>query len=88
MIIAGMLVMGSVGLLLLAVKAMSKSESFMTYARFFYASFLKPHTGDSASTGQQVALESFYRAQVREIIEQLLSAEVAITILRPICLTE
>lgn len=56
MIIAGMLVMGSVGLLLLAVKAMSKSESFMTYARFLYASFLKPHTGDSASTGQQVAL--------------------------------
>ena len=35
-----------------------------TYAKFFYASFLKPHTGDGASTGQQAALESFYKAQV------------------------
>ena len=31
--------------------------------RFFYATFLKPHTGDD-STGQQAALESFYKAQV------------------------
>ena len=35
-----------------------------TYAKFFYASFLKPHSGDGAITGQQAALESFYRAQV------------------------
>ena len=35
-----------------------------TFARFFYASFLKPHSGDGAITGQQAALESFYRAQV------------------------
>lgn len=34
-----------------------------SYGRFFYASFLKPHTGD-ASAGQQGALESFYKAQV------------------------
>lgn len=34
------------------------------FGRFFYASFLKPHTGDGAVTGQQAALESFYKAQV------------------------
>ena len=40
-----------------------------SFCRFFYASFLKPHTGDSAGTGQQAALESFYRAQVRTILQ-------------------
>ena len=35
------------------------------FYKFFYASFLKPHTGDGDSTGQQAALESFYKAQVR-----------------------
>ena len=35
-----------------------------TFARFFYANFLKPHNGDGAITGQQAALESFYKAQV------------------------
>lgn len=38
------------------------------FCRFFYASFLKPHTGDSAGTGQQAALESFYKAQVRRML--------------------
>ena len=38
--------------------------SLRTFARFFYASFLKPHDGDGAVTGQQAALESFYKAQV------------------------
>lgn len=33
------------------------------FFKFFYASFLKPHTGDGALTGQQAALESFYKAQ-------------------------
>lgn len=33
-----------------------------SYGRFFYASFLKPHTGDG-NGGQQGALESFYKAQ-------------------------
>jgi betaine lipid synthase len=33
------------------------------YLKFFYVSFLKPHTGDSHG-GQQHALESFYAAQV------------------------
>jgi len=37
-----------------------------SYAKFFYASFLKPHTSD-LSTGQQGALESFYKAQVRRL---------------------
>lgn len=39
-------------------------ESVAAFARFFYASFLKPHTGDG-SGGQQAALENFYKAQVR-----------------------
>lgn len=39
-------------------------QSLTTFARFFYASFLKPHDGDGAITGQQAALESFYKAQV------------------------
>ena len=39
-------------------------RSLTTFARFFYASFLKPHSGDDAVTGQQAALESFYKAQV------------------------
>lgn len=34
-----------------------------SFLRFFYASFLKPHTGDGAGNGQQDALESFYKAQ-------------------------
>ena len=37
------------------------------FGRFFYASFLKPHSGDE-STGQQAALESFYKAQVRTLV--------------------
>ena len=39
-------------------------SDLVTFARFFYASFLKPHNGDGAITGQQAALESFYKAQV------------------------
>jgi len=34
-----------------------------SFLRFFYASFLKPHTGDGIGNGQQDALESFYSAQ-------------------------
>jgi hypothetical protein len=37
-------------------------STFTSFLRFFYASFLKPHTGDGAG-GQQDALESFYKAQ-------------------------
>ena len=39
-------------------------SAIRSFGMFFYASFLKPHTGDSDSSGQQAALESFYRAQV------------------------
>ena len=39
------------------------SSAIATLGKFFYACFLKPHNGDDASTGQQAALESFYRAQ-------------------------
>ena len=38
-------------------------STFASFLRFFYASFLKPHTGDGAGNGQQDALESFYKAQ-------------------------
>lgn len=34
-----------------------------SFLRFFYASFIKPHTGDGPGNGQQDALESFYSAQ-------------------------
>jgi len=37
-------------------------SAFTSFLRFFYASFLKPHSGDAAN-GQQDALESFYKAQ-------------------------
>ena len=37
--------------------------AFTSFLRFFYASFLKPHTGDGTGNGQQDALESFYKAQ-------------------------
>jgi betaine lipid synthase len=38
-------------------------SALTSYLRFFYASFLKPHTGDGTGNGQQDALESFYKAQ-------------------------
>ena len=38
-------------------------EKVFSYLKFFYVSFLKPHTGDGGG-GQQDALESFYRVQV------------------------
>ena len=47
-----------------STKQLKSPKSLKTFARFFYASFLKPHNGDGAATGQQAALESFYKAQV------------------------
>lgn len=44
-------------------KQLTVPSGLATFARFFYASFLKPHSGDGAITGQQAALESFYKAQ-------------------------
>lgn len=47
-----------------------KSSALASFSRFFYASFLKPHGGDGKLTGQQAALESFYKAQVGTPSEQ------------------
>ena len=44
-----------------SIKACSAAASF---AKFFYASFLKPHGRDGSQGGQQAALENFYKAQV------------------------
>ena len=61
---AVLLFVGSLLAALWTFKVSTTSSALTTYARFFYASFLKPHTGDGAVTGQQAALESFYKAQV------------------------
>ena len=42
----------------------TRTSALVTYSRFIYASFLKPHTGDETVTCQQAALESFYKTQV------------------------
>lgn len=52
----------------LTLRSSSKVEdadpsAIMSFLKFFYASFLKPHTGDGTGNGQQDALESFYKAQ-------------------------
>ena len=65
---AFLLVMGSLLAVFLTSKGSTTSSALTTYARFFYASFLKPHTGDGAVTGQQAALESFYKAQVGQTL--------------------
>ena len=52
------------------------SNGLTTFARFFYASFLKPHNGDGATTGQQAALESFYKAQVVSPLPNLITIKV------------
>lgn len=44
-------------------------SAIRSFGMFFYASFLKPHTGDSECTGQQAALESFYKAQVTCLVD-------------------
>lgn len=64
---AALLFGGIIFVVLSNTKASVKSSRLATYARFFYASFLKPHTGDGETTGQQAALESFYKAQVRQM---------------------
>lgn len=57
-----------IGLIFTLILCSSQKEDdetlsiFGSFLRFFYASFLKPHTGDSGN-GQQDALESFYKAQ-------------------------
>jgi betaine lipid synthase len=54
-----------VGLTISAGLARTKGSSestLVSYSKFFYASFLKPH--HSSDGGQQSALESFYETQV------------------------
>lgn len=60
------LVCALVALVLLASSKQVKVDSnsgIFTYLKFIYASFLKPH--DKSAEGQQDALESFYKTQVR-----------------------
>jgi len=55
-----------VGLTISAGLASAKGFSdsiLVSYSKFFYASFLKPHQS-SSDGGQQSALESFYETQV------------------------
>lgn len=45
----------------------NSDSGFLSYCKFFYSCFLKPHErGDE--TGQQYALESFYKTQVCVIL--------------------
>jgi betaine lipid synthase len=45
-----------------APKSARLPEAAIAYAKFFYACFLKPHSGGKGQN-QQEALESFYKAQ-------------------------
>lgn len=45
------------------IAAIDYDNGVLTYLRFVYASFLKPHE-NSGDGGQQSALESFYKTQV------------------------
>jgi betaine lipid synthase len=62
---AAMLVFALVGLVLLVSSQHIKvaNTSVGPYLRFIWASFIKPH--DKKVGGQQGALESFYKTQVR-----------------------
>jgi hypothetical protein len=54
-----------VSVVLLFIQKGGLNKGVVTYAKFVYASFLKPHERDQAGQGgQQHALESFYRTQV------------------------
>ena len=59
------------GLLLIVYAALSSQckirlsyNQVINFCTFFYSSFLKPHSKESALVGQQGALESFYKVQV------------------------
>lgn len=41
-------------------------ENFINFCTFFYSSFMKPHSQNEGS-GQQAALESFYKVQVAHL---------------------
>jgi betaine lipid synthase len=64
---AAFLVFALVALVLLVSSQQLKpdlNQGVFTYLKFIYASFIKPH--DKGAEGQQDALESFYKTQVRE----------------------
>ena len=62
---AVVLLIGGLGWSALALDFTSlKSTPLYSYAKFFYASFLKPHAKHGDHEGQQAALESFYAKQV------------------------
>ena len=60
-------------LLKLNRKKRPASTTLANFSTFFYASFLKPHNGDGALNGQQAALESFYKAQVRRFVAGIIA---------------
>ena len=68
-IIVGVILVLLIGVVFAVTFQSSKKEDeenpsgFSSFLRFFYASFLKPYTGDGLGEGQQAALESFYKAQ-------------------------
>ena len=62
-ILLGIAVLGHIALVVLSSETL-RSTTFYTYAKFCYASFLKPHARPSGEHGQQSALESFYATQV------------------------
>ena len=56
---------GSVTVAFSSHRTTSKGYSaLVNFGKFFYASFLKPHSKNDKHRGQQAALESFYNAQV------------------------
>lgn len=66
-LLAGLLLLLFVSIIFLfsfveAPKFLSLPETVLSYTKFFYACFLKPHSGDGTGN-QQDALESFYKAQ-------------------------
>lgn len=54
------------------------------FGRFIYASFLKSHSGDGTGTGQQGALESFYKIQVC-VLEICSKSKLISCFHRPMC---
>lgn len=55
----------SIVILSLQKSKLDWNKGFLSYIQFAYSCFIKPHERDSeGETGQQHALESFYRAQV------------------------
>lgn len=66
--LAGITLVILIGIIFIATFRSAKEDeespsTFTSFLKFFYASFLKPHTGDGTGNGQQDALESFYKAQ-------------------------